>query len=301
MARARRDKSTRINPATPNVPGWRARSRLMGAAQELFLVLPGLWNHERSIARGYLTIGFGTYGRPRVIHFPGDPSLVQIGKYCSISSDVEFLPGGGHRLDWISTSPMRAIFCLPGADQDGHAVTKGNIIVGNDVWIGMHSRILSGVTIGDGATIGAASVVASDVPPYAIVAGSPAREIRRRFDDQTIASLLKIAWWDWSFETIQANIDILQSDRIKDFITRFSTYPTGEHAPIPSDSPNLGIYPSNRSIPTDHVQRNPSLRRQLSHWANTVGTNRATPSLSLLGILKTHFTKASSGKSRAHS
>jgi virginiamycin A acetyltransferase len=83
---------------------------------------------------------------------------------------------------------------------------KGDIVIGNDVWIGYQATILSGVTVGHGAIIGSKSVVASDVPPYSIVAGNPARIIRKRFDEETIEKLLALAWWDWDLEKITKNV-----------------------------------------------------------------------------------------------
>jgi virginiamycin A acetyltransferase len=84
---------------------------------------------------------------------------------------------------------------------------KGDTMVGNDVWIGYDSMIMPGVTIGDGAIVATRSVVVSDVPPYAIVGGNPAKVIRRRFSDDTISALLDIAWWDWSAELISRNLE----------------------------------------------------------------------------------------------
>src|ERR1700694_3079477 len=124
-------------------------------------------------------MGAHSYGQPRVIRHEGDSAEVPLGAWCSIAEDVEIMVGGNHRLDWVSTFPMRIIFNLPGALTDGHPATKGDVRIGNDVWIGRGSRILSGVTIGDGAAIGAYSVVSKDVRPYAVAVGVPAREVRR--------------------------------------------------------------------------------------------------------------------------
>ena len=95
---------------------------------------------------------------------------------------------------------------------------KGDIIIGNDVWIGYEAVILSGVTIGDGAIIGTRAVVTKDIPPYTIVGGVPAKPIRKRFDDVTIARLLELKWWDWSEERIKTNLKIIQSGRIDELI-----------------------------------------------------------------------------------
>ena len=92
---------------------------------------------------------------------------------------------------------------------------KGDIVVGNDVWIGYEAVILAGVTIGDGAIIGARAVVTKDVPPYTIVGGVPAKQIRKRFNEETIDTLLKLKWWDWSKERIAKNITAIQSGNVK--------------------------------------------------------------------------------------
>ena len=91
---------------------------------------------------------------------------------------------------------------------------KGDIVVGNDVWIGYEAVILAGVTIGDGAIIGARAVVTKDVPPYTIVGGIPAKQIRKRFNEETIDTLLKLKWWDWSKERISKNIAAIQSGNL---------------------------------------------------------------------------------------
>ena len=100
----------------------------------------------------------------------------------------------------------------------GHPKTKGDVKIGNDVWIGKEAIILSGVNIGDGAVIGARSLVSRDVQPYAIVGGNPAREIRKRFNDQTIQELLEIRWWEWEPNRIEKALPILLSNNIDKFI-----------------------------------------------------------------------------------
>ena len=93
---------------------------------------------------------------------------------------------------------------------------KGDIVIGNDVWIGYEAVILSEVTVGDGAIIGARAVVTKDVPPYAIVGGIPARYIRRRFDEKTVTKLMELKWWEWSDEKIKENLSAIQSGRINE-------------------------------------------------------------------------------------
>jgi len=167
------------------------------------------------------SMGRLSYSRPRVIAYEWDTGRLTIGSFCSIAPDASFMLGGNHRPQCVSTFPFRIRLDLPNAQEDGSAASKGDILVGNDVWIGSGALILSGVTIGDGAVVGANAVVASDVRPYAVVVGNPAKEVRRRFSDQQVADLLAIAWWDWPMEDIREAILQLCSPAIDDFIARF--------------------------------------------------------------------------------
>jgi acetyltransferase-like isoleucine patch superfamily enzyme len=176
-----------------------------------------------------LTMGRGTYGNPRVVTFPGDRARVRIGSFTSIGRDVQLMDGGNHRVDWVTTFPFRAVYGLDGAYTDGHPATKGDIEIGSDVWIGRGARVMSGVTIGDGAVIAAYSVVTNDVRPYAIVAGVPARERKRRFSDEQIEALLEIAWWDWPMERILASVPILCDGRIEEFVASARPVAGSEH------------------------------------------------------------------------
>lgn len=151
-------------------------------------------------------------------HYPVNHDRLVIGKFCSIACGAKFIfTGANHSLKSLSTYPFPIFF--EEWDLDVKNITdawdnKGNIIIGNDVWIGYEAVILSGVTIGDGAVIGTHAVVTKDVPPYTIVGGVPAKPIRRRFDDATIAKLLELKWWDWPEERIKARIKIIQSGQI---------------------------------------------------------------------------------------
>lgn len=174
------------------------------------------YDGPRKAAR--LTMGRHSYAKPRVIAYPWDTAHITIGAFCSISPDVTFMLGGNHRPSCVSTYPFRIRLGLPGAEEDGSAASKGDIVVGNDVWIGSGAVILSGVRIGDGAVIGARAVVASDVRPYAVVVGNPAREIRRRFSDPQVAALLEIAWWDWPMDRILEHVPELCSPAVDAFI-----------------------------------------------------------------------------------
>ncbi len=141
-------------------------------------------------------------------HFPHMNDRLRIGRYCAIAAKAQFIMNGAnHALDGFSTYPF-AIFGKGWEDPalDWSKGSKGDITIGNDVWIGTEAMILPGVTIGDGAIIGSRAVVASDVPAYGIAVGNPARTAKRRFEDATVDRLLAIAWWDWSPEKVTANL-----------------------------------------------------------------------------------------------
>lgn len=151
-------------------------------------------------------------------HYLVNHDRLVIGKFCSIACGAKFIfTSANHSLKSLSTYPFPIFFEEWGLDVSNITDAwdnKGDIIVGNDVWIGYEAVILSGVTIGDGAIVGSRAVVTKDIPPYTIVGGVPAKPIRKRFDDVTIARLLELKWWDWSEERIKANIKIIQSGRI---------------------------------------------------------------------------------------
>ncbi len=161
-------------------------------------------------------IGRNTYGKPRIYSW-GEGGTFKIGAFCSIASGVKIYLGGEHRVDWVTTYPFTA-FWAAAHHIKGHPKTKGDVIIGNDVWIGADAVILSGVTIGDGAVIGANAVVAKGIPPYTIVAGNPARVIRKRFDEKTIHHLLKIRWWEWEDDRIKKYIPLLLDSNIEKFL-----------------------------------------------------------------------------------
>ena len=147
--------------------------------------------------------------------FTGDKLI--IGKFCMIASGVKFIMNGANHLtDSLSTYPF-AIFAKGWEKaMEGKAYpNKGDIILGNDVWIGYNATIMAGVTIGDGAIIATNSTVVKDVEPYSIVGGNPAKEIKKRFPDKTIDKLLKLKWWDWSIEKITENIQNLTDNKIE--------------------------------------------------------------------------------------
>ncbi|MBQ9008413.1 MAG: CatB-related O-acetyltransferase [Clostridia bacterium] len=147
-----------------------------------------------------------------------------IGKFCQIASGVEFvMNGANHQMNAVSTFPF---YTLEGWDMDPPALSdlplKGDTVIGNDVWIGQNAVILPGIHIGDGAILGASSVVGCDVPPYTVMIGNPARILRRRFDDELIDLLLRFRWWDRDIEEINQLIPILTCsdlDRVRKELT----------------------------------------------------------------------------------
>lgn len=163
-----------------------------------------------------IEIGRYSYGNPKLLTW-SDKEYITIGSFCSIAVDTVIFGGGEHRHDWIATSPIRVLFNLPGAWKDGTPRSKGATIIGNDVWIGYRAMILSGVVVGDGAIIGAGAVVTKDVPPYAIVAGNPAKVVKYRFDEETREMLLRVKWWDWEIEKIVDNVHILCGNDVDAF------------------------------------------------------------------------------------
>ena len=154
--------------------------------------------------------------------YPVNKDKLIIGKFCSIACGAKFIfNSANHTLSSLSTYPFPIFFEEWGLDVRNITKAwdnKGNIVIGNEVWIGYEAVILSGVTIGDGAIIGTRAVVTKDVPPYTIVGGVPAQTIRKRFSQDTIDTLLKIKWWDWSKERITQHISEIQSGNIEHLI-----------------------------------------------------------------------------------
>lgn len=163
-------------------------------------------------------IGQGTYGDLTVMPWNAGTTLT-IGSYTSVAAGAKVFLGGEHRIDWVTTYPFNVLW--PASRHiTGHPKTKGNVVIGNDVWIGTEALILSGVTIGDGAVIGARAVVARDVPPYAVVAGNPAKVIKYRFDESVISRLLTIQWWNWTKNEIERAMPDILSTQIENFLEK---------------------------------------------------------------------------------
>lgn len=152
-------------------------------------------------------------------HYPINHDKLQIGKFCSIACGAKFLfNSANHTLSSLSTQPFPLFFeewGLEKKDVTNAWDNKGDIVIGNDVWIGYEAVVLAGVTIGDGAIIGTRAVVTKNVPPYTIVGGVPAKPIKKRFSEETISALLEIQWWNWSKERIARNIGAIQCGNIE--------------------------------------------------------------------------------------
>ena len=151
-------------------------------------------------------------------HYPINGDKLKIGKFCSIACGATFLfTSANHTLRSLSTYPFPIFFEEWGLDKKDIRSAwdnKGDIVIGNDVWIGYQAVILSGVTVGDGAIIGTRALVTKDVPPYTIVGGVPAKPIRKRFDQATITQLEALRWWDWDAEKIRRNLPAIQSGHV---------------------------------------------------------------------------------------
>lgn len=182
-----------------------------------------------NIKVGDYTIYNDFYNDPRefeknnvLYQYPINNDKLIIGKFCSIACKAKFLmTSGNHTMKSLSTYTFPIFYEEWGLDVS--LITnawdnKGDIVIGNDVWIGYDAIIMSGVKIGDGAIIGTRAIVTNDVPPYTIVGGIPAKVIKKRFGDDIILKLLKIKWWDWPYEKIKANIKYIQSGDIDKLI-----------------------------------------------------------------------------------
>ncbi len=171
---------------------------------------------DRPDLRGY-KIGAWSYGDLDVVAFNRNGGL-EIGRYCSFARGVTIVLGGEHNTRFVSTYPFGVFLDLP--DRYAHERTKGDVVIGHDVWVGRSATILSGVSIGSGAVIGAHSLVTKDVPPYAIVSGNPASVVRSRFEPELVAALLQLQWWHWPDEKVLAEVSSLMDPDVAAFVSR---------------------------------------------------------------------------------
>lgn len=161
---------------------------------------------ETRLGNSTVSIGRYSYGfEKKNVYQWGEGASLIIGSFCSIAGGGSIFLGGNHRSDWITTYPFGHIFReeLGVSRIQGHPQTSGDVIIGNDVWLGAQCVIMSGVTIGDGAVVAANAHVVKDVPPYAIVGGNPAKVIKFRFEREVIDNLLRLRWWDLPEATIR--------------------------------------------------------------------------------------------------
>ena len=163
----------------------------------------------------------------------GDPQA-SVGRYCSLNSASYLLTGGNHRPDYVSSFDFHYLL---GVGEEDYNLSKGPIRVGNDVWSGFGSIVLSGVNVGDGAVIAAGAVVTRDVPPFAIVGGVPAKLIAYRFEEELREALLRIRWWDWPEERVRAHVEQLQSPEIAAFVARHDPRGARLHCPACAATP----------------------------------------------------------------
>lgn len=161
--------------------------------------------------------GGASFEQARMLYAFG-PEMLRIGRFCSIASGVRFLLGGNH----VSSGPSAFPFTMfTGAWQDATLATflandptRGDIVVGNDVWFGRDVTVLPGVSIGDGAMVGTGAVVARDVAPYTVVAGNPARVVKRRYSEEDADRLARAAWWDWPVSAITEHAAALMAGTV---------------------------------------------------------------------------------------
>ena len=197
-------------------PDWKRIHPLKSRDESVTYIKPTLIS-TKNIQVGEYTYYDGQNFTSRVTHhydFIGDKLI--IGKFCQIGKNVEFIMNGAnHQMNSVSTYPF---YIFKGWEQEPPKKEglpyKGDTVIGNDVWIGQNVTFLPGVHVGDGCIIGANSVVGSDIPPYSVVVGNPAKVIRKRFDDETIELLEKLEWWNKSEKQIQKLVPILSNGDI---------------------------------------------------------------------------------------
>jgi len=170
-----------------------------------------------------MSFGKYTYGSPN-IHWENENAELVVGSFCSIAGNVNIYLGGNHRTDWVTTYPFGTINqnIFDKSTGVGHPSTKGDVIIGHDVWIGTNATIMSGVTVGDGAVIANNSHVVKNVEPYSLVGGNPAKFIKYRFTPEQIEQLLEIKWWNWDDEKINNLSTLLCNNNIDEFINSAS-------------------------------------------------------------------------------
>jgi len=187
---------------------------------------------ENPTISGKVFVGDYTYGvTSKTVFLFKESDRVYIGKYCSFAYGVKIIASGEHNYKAVANFPFYAHYLNQGAERD--TFSKGEVRIGNDVWIGARATILSGVKIGDGAVVAACALVTKDVPPYAIVGGVPAKLLKYRFSQEIISDLLKIKWWDWDADILKNNIDDFYLD-VNEFVKKSNL-----HLSTSTDSANI--------------------------------------------------------------
>lgn len=165
------------------------------------------------------SIGAASYGLP-IVHDNDEGTTLKIGAYCSIASNVQIFLGGQHKTNWVSNYPFPFFFEMNNEYRQKYidGGSRGDVIIGSDVWLCANCIILSGVTIGHGAVVANGAVISRDVPPYAVMAGNPAKQIKWRFDEPTRNSLVESAWWEWPETEIINNLEKICSNNLTNFL-----------------------------------------------------------------------------------
>jgi len=174
----------------------------------------------------FCSVGEHTYHGPDLVLHRWGAETISIGAFCSISQGVKIMAGGNHRTDCVSTFPFDTMLTRTAnhpTNDRSYDAKNGDIVIGNDVWIGYGASIMGSCTIGHGAVIAANATVFTDVPDYAIVAGNPAKVVRMRYSPEEIERLLRIAWWNWPEEKIRERVDDFYLP-INEFITKGNMY-----------------------------------------------------------------------------
>lgn len=173
-------------------------------------------HHAAEAARYGYEIGDYSYGRLRIRSW-GEGARLRIGRFCSLADGITIFLGGDHRTDWVTTYPFSDLAGLwpEMAGEASTLATRGDVVIGSDVWIGAGATVFSGTAIGHGAVVAGRAVVTREIPPYAIAGGNPATVIKMRFDERTIAALLDLAWWDLPRDQIARLAPLLQTGDVE--------------------------------------------------------------------------------------